>query len=321
METSQYLLARSLVAQVESNWKLILSKLSRWKNLYRCVDLLVTLACHSRTPIRYYSNVYQCIFTSGRRCKLRYCLVFLGGDRRRTTTAPAISMAAMIVANAMLNPVFVSVPPEDAADGSFSAEAVAANANVATVNPCHVPAATVITTAPKNTATSTTIRYSTSPDPRSTASSSTPPAPNPASFDIPITHANQVTAGTVISYNATKGERIIYGGDLVLSQSTFTYYHNTNGVYTNEVNFTVSSPDGSTVEMPGLPYNVQANGIVVSMDSSQYKSTGSSFPMMIDVYNSNLAAGSYNIHIVTNRTTEGADAYEYDGFLTVNVVD
>jgi cytoskeletal protein RodZ len=187
--------------------------------------------------------------------------------------------------------------------------------------PSPVPAATVITTAPKNTATSTTIRYSTSPDPRSTASSTTPPAPNPASFDIPITHANQVTAGTVISYNATKGERIIYGGDLVLSQSTFTYYHNTNGVYTNEVNFTVSSPDGSTVEMPGLPYNVQANGIVVSMDSSQYKSTGSSFPMMIDVYNSNLAAGSYNIHIVTNRTTEGADAYEYDGFLTVNVVD
>lgn len=157
-------------------------------------------------------------------------------------------------------------------------------------------------------------KYSTSSDPRSTAHTTTPPVNHPASFDIPITHSGQVAAGTAISYNATKNEKTYYGGDLQLSPSIVNVYSDGQP---NNLNVTVSTPDGATVNMPSVPWNSHTPGIGISMDAATYKAIGSSFNMVVDPYAA--TPGTYTLHITTTRNAQTTDAWQYDGFITVIV--
>lgn len=161
-------------------------------------------------------------------------------------------------------------------------------------------------------------KYSTSSDPRSTAYSTTPPPPNPASFDIAITRSNQVAPGTLISYNATKNEKTYYGGDLQLSRSNVTISKSNPAASLKDV--TVSAPDGAVVGMPALPWNDRLSNFGIAMDSSQYKSSGTTFNMFVDMYG-NAPVGTYRMHITTYRTAQTADGWQYDAFITITVVD
>lgn len=159
-------------------------------------------------------------------------------------------------------------------------------------------------------------KYSTSSDPRSTAYSTTPPAPNPASFETKITHNGQVAAGTLISYNATKNEKAYYGGDLILSAYSITLSKSNAAAYPNTV--TVTVPDGAEVRMPSTPWDYR-DPVGIAMEASQYKNTGTTFNMIVTTWGG--ATGTYQLHINTNRTGQGADAWYYHAFITVNIVN
>ncbi|MET0779245.1 MAG: hypothetical protein ABWY71_00265 [Candidatus Saccharimonadales bacterium] len=159
-------------------------------------------------------------------------------------------------------------------------------------------------------------KYSTSSDPRSTTYSTTPPAPNPASFEIAITHAGQVAAGTAISYNATKNEKTYYGGDLILSTSTVTI-SKSSAIHTAPMTITI--PDGAQAGMPSSPWNDHSPYAWIAIDSTQVKPSGSVWTMFVDI-NTTAPAGTYTLHIATGRVAQTTDGWEYDGFITVNIV-
>lgn len=159
----------------------------------------------------------------------------------------------------------------------------------------------------------TITKWKTDPDPRSTAYSLTPPAPNPKSFDITITHNGQIAPGTEISYNATKDAKTYYAGDFVFSVPSVTI-RKSQGLYSSW--FTVSTPDGKTANEPVLPwYETNAN---YWPNSSGSDGPGTSWTMAIDISNA-LTPGTYQVHFTSFRTNEGADAWEYDGFITLDV--
>lgn len=156
------------------------------------------------------------------------------------------------------------------------------------------------------------IKYSVSPDPRSTAYSTTPPPPNPASFNITITRNGQVAPGTEISYNATKDAKTYYAGDFGFSVPSVTIYKS-RGLYSSW--FTVSTPDGQTANEPALPWYANEDYFP---NVSGTDGPGTSWTMAIDILNS-LPNGTYQVHLTSFRTGGGADAWEYDGFITLNV--
>jgi hypothetical protein len=133
----------------------------------------------------------------------------------------------------------------------------------------------------------------------------------PVSFTTEITHAGQVTAGTQIGFNATKNEKTFYGGDLTLSASSVTVSR--SGLLPR-ADVAVTTPDGAIVNMPssgGTPALV--------MDILTAISSGTTFPMFVDA--GALVNGTYTVHITTVRTGVATDTWQYDGFLTVTVVD
>ena len=164
----------------------------------------------------------------------------------------------------------------------------------------------------------TGVKYCTTPDPQCKIYSDAPPAPNPASFEIIITKAGQVPAGTVISYNATKGEKAYYGGDLVLSQSTVTV--SKSNIASVLSNVTVSSPDGQTIGMPSKQWNDYSSNVNIGMSSSLYKNSGNSFEMLVEPA-ANTPPGAYQLHIFASRLQQTADAWYYHGFMTVIVTE
>lgn len=161
------------------------------------------------------------------------------------------------------------------------------------------------------------IKYSVSPDPRSTAYSLTPPKPNPASFEYQVTHAGQFSPGTLIDYNATKQDKTYYGGDLVISEPTITWYRQQQGLYTDW--FKVSTPDGSVANQPNTPWyqSYQGYGVQASNDASPL---ASSWYMDI-VMSSSLSPGTYTVHIMSTRAPDGYNTYEYDGFITLRILN
>ena len=160
------------------------------------------------------------------------------------------------------------------------------------------------------------IKYSTSSDPRSTAYSLTPPAENPASFNYKVTHAGQFAAGTLISYNANKGDRLYYGGDLLINPSTVTVHR--TAPYRGNV--TITSPDGKVMGMAAMPWDDQNPNMFIAYDSAS-PTSGVSLPMFVQVY-STTPNGTYTLHIGSSPSNQsGSDLWVYDGFITVNVVD
>lgn len=142
-------------------------------------------------------------------------------------------------------------------------------------------------------------------------------ANNPAAqtdFTTTITQAGQVLPGTLIALNTTKGEKAYYGGDLVLSTSTVTV--SKSHLLVDPV-VTISTPDGTTV---GMPSTVGTGPMpTLSMDAATAISAGTSFPMIISA--GTAAAGTYTLHFNAFRTSQTAEAWQYDGFITVTIVD
>jgi hypothetical protein len=176
---------------------------------------------------------------------------------------------------------------------------------------------------PKKTATATNssaVKYSTSSDPRSTAYSLTPPPANPASFNYKVTHAGQFAAGSPIYYNATKGEKGFYGGDLVLSPGSVTISR--SGAH--QANVTTSAPDGRVIAMATSPWDDHSPYMTISMDTDLYNGTGgegTSLQMFVHMF-SVPANGTYTLHITTGPVNAPTtDGWQYDGFITVHVVD
>jgi hypothetical protein len=197
-------------------------------------------------------------------------------------------------------------------------KAKATASNSATTNAPSTPAPTTPSTpaAPK---TASGIKYSTSSDPRSTAYSTTPPAPHPASFEIKITRNGQVAPGTLISYNATKGEKAYYGGDLVVSQLSITLSKSGyNGP--SRPPFVISSPDGAIITRPHTPWDDHSSIVFEAMDLSKVKGDSNTYEMFID-HSSDPPLGTYPLHLTVSRIGQAADAWYYDVFLTVQIVE
>ncbi len=168
---------------------------------------------------------------------------------------------------------------------------------------------------PKSTPT-TVKKYATSSDPRSTAYSTTPPTPSPASFTTKITHNGQLSAGSAVYYNATKGEKGFYGGDLVLSTPSVTISKSNSA--SSAKNITVTVPDGETIGMPTSPWDDHSPYFFIAINN--VKSSGTTFDMFVDSYGEP-PLGSYQLHIGAGRTAQTTDGWQYDAFITVNVVE
>jgi hypothetical protein len=159
-------------------------------------------------------------------------------------------------------------------------------------------------------------KYSTSSDPRSTAYSTTPPAPHPNSFTIKITHSGQLAYGDVMFYNATKPEKGYYGGDLVLSPASVTISRTGSKI----APITVSSSNGTTLSMPSMPWDDQNPHFFIAFPGYSAPPAAASYNMIVDTYNMP-AVGTYTLHIFSGCSGFGNDACESHGFITVNVVN
>lgn len=162
------------------------------------------------------------------------------------------------------------------------------------------------------------IKYCTTPDPYCASYSLTPPKPNPASVDIRITHPGQVAIGTLISYNPTKGEsKTFYGGDLIFSPSVLTYSLSQPA----QQLFTVSTPGGAIADrMPYGPWYDPGKEFFAAFDSTAYTGPGSSWNMMVDAGYPVPIIGAYQVHVVATHEESATVSFQYDGFITVNVI-
>lgn len=186
-------------------------------------------------------------------------------------------------------------------------------------NPVTAIVPTPQTTNTPNQTTSTAapvIKYSTSPDPRSTSYSTTPATPSPADFETDITHNGQVTPGTLIAYDAEKyGAKTYYGGDLVFSSDVVTYSASMGSA---TASFTVSTPDGDQADMPSEPWNDQSS--FASVVTSGTVAPSNTWTMFIQVWGKPTPqVAPYVIHLQTFRLGTGNDAWEYDGFISMYV--
>lgn len=159
-------------------------------------------------------------------------------------------------------------------------------------------------------------KYSTSSDPRSTAYSSTPPAPNPASFSIKITHNGQLKVGDMVYYNATKGEKAYYNGDLMVSPSTITF--SKGGLSWTPIK--ISSPTSKHISIPTTPWDDHSPYFGVASLNSSPPSPALSYDMIVDMYVAP-PAGTYQLHITAGCGDPAGDGCMSDAFITVVVTD
>ncbi len=181
------------------------------------------------------------------------------------------------------------------------------------------PAVTAPTPSPAVAVAPPTDSTPTPAAPTATDSTSTPitapdPTPVQADFTTIITQAGQVAPGTLISLNNAKGEKAYYGGDLTLSANSVTISR--SGLLPQAL-VTVSSPDAAIVNTPSSVDSGAVPGI--GMDASLAITSGTSFTMLVGA--GSAPNGTYILHISTFRTGQTADAWQYDGFITVSVVD
>jgi hypothetical protein len=132
-----------------------------------------------------------------------------------------------------------------------------------------------------------------------------------------------VTPGTLISANELKGDKTYYAGDLILSTPSITV---SQSAFNASVPLTITSPDGANIGFPGDPWNDHSGYFFVSMLTTSALGTftfppAPSWTMSFQAY-LKPPVGTYQFHIVSGR--DGADSsvgWEYDAFLTVNVVE
>jgi len=160
------------------------------------------------------------------------------------------------------------------------------------------------------------VKYATSSDPRSTAYSTTPPAPSPASFEIKITHNGQLNAGDMVYYNATKGEKGYYNGDLMLNPASVTISR--SGLRYTPI--TISSPSTKTISMPSEPWNDQNPYFLIAFQGTGAPASSLSYNMIVDTY-SMPPAGTYQLHITAGCGDGASDGCQSDAFIVVRVVD
>lgn len=196
------------------------------------------------------------------------------------------------------------------------AEQAAAAARTSSNKPTSTPAVAAPAAAAKTDTTYTGPKYSTSSDPRSTAYSATPPAPNAASFTKTITRNNQYPAGTMIYNNVTKGERGFYGGDLIVDKSSVTISRSN---YLNRT-IVITTPGGITLSAPGQNW-ADRGPVGVGAIDMPYPGPGSSFTMSILLNNYDIVPGTYTLHLHTSRDNQDGDAVYYDYLLPVTVTD
>jgi hypothetical protein len=167
--------------------------------------------------------------------------------------------------------------------------------------------------APASDGTTPPTKYSTSSDPRSTAYSTTPPKPNPASFTTKITHAGQVAPGTLISYNASKNEKQYYGGDLLLYPTSITISKS----FPQNIPIRITSPDRAVMQFPASPWDEPAWYFAIAGEST---ADATSFYMHVDPLRP-LPLGPHTLHITTTRPGQAADSWRYDAFIPITVVN
>lgn len=153
--------------------------------------------------------------------------------------------------------------------------------------------------------------------PVGTTPPATPTDPVVPDFTTVITAAGQITPGTLISLNNAKGEKAYYGGDLLLSTSSVTISRATHTLATAPA-VTISSPDAAIVNAPTSAASSTTPFIV--MDAAAIVNTGTTFNMFVDIGTAT-PNGTYTLHLTTFRSGQTADAWQYDGFLTVVITD
>ena len=160
-------------------------------------------------------------------------------------------------------------------------------------------------------------KYSTSSDPRSTAYSDTPPPDNPASFEIKITSNNQLSPGTLLYNNSTKGLKGYYGGDLVCP-STVTLKRDVqySNVSFTPVQGTCSTPDGTATNPPTEPWNDFSS--IISMHDITPSSKAANYQFYFSRYN-DLTTGTYVVHVYADRDDASINSWSYHKFINVVV--
>lgn len=159
-------------------------------------------------------------------------------------------------------------------------------------------------------------KYSTSPDPRSTAYSTTPPAPSPTDFMNTVTHSGQFAPGTLIGSNAVKQLKVYYGGDLVVNPASVSVSEQ-NGTASGD--FTIKMPDGASSVAPSEPWNDQSNIAFAVQHADSAVSEGTSWTMFFELNGKPAPrVQPYLIHLQTTRSV-GDDDWEYDAFVPLYV--
>lgn len=169
-----------------------------------------------------------------------------------------------------------------------------------------------------NTSEQSDTTHSQSPSSGNDAHSSDTSTQSQQSFSTAITRAGQVSAGTLIAYNANKNEKTYYGGDLDLSTTAITISKSNPTLNSRTV--AISSPDGQTLSTPSSPWDDKSPYFWIAADSSNTKASGTSFEMFVD-FSSNVPNGSYQLHLTTGRAQQSADSWRYDNFITITVTD
>ncbi len=140
-----------------------------------------------------------------------------------------------------------------------------------------------------------------------------------SSFDNKITHSGQITSGTQIGYDAAKGTKTYYGGDLVFSSASIIYDKGraSESEPTDHI-FYVSTPDEQIVQEPHHPPHDTSPYGFLSLAAGNTSST--TFKMLVTM-NDDTPTGTYTLHLTAVRQDQNSDVWQYDGFVTVEVID
>jgi len=135
------------------------------------------------------------------------------------------------------------------------------------------------------------------------------------SFRLPITKNSQYTAGMVIAHDAVKDDKVIYAGDLAFSADTVTISKANASNYA----LTVTTADGDAIGLPSKSAEDNLPNVAVHPDPVQTDPT-TAYDMIIEV-NEQTTIGSYQLHLVAARTASAPEAWQYHGFITVNITE
>jgi hypothetical protein len=132
-----------------------------------------------------------------------------------------------------------------------------------------------------------------------------------------IERNGQVAAGTLLSADSSKGEKIYYGGDLLFSVASLTVSKSDASAVAR---LTINAPGEAVVNIPVVDKDDVPSHFTVSADGSETAQSGQSFAMVIETA-VNTPVGTYQLHVSTSKAGQSIDSWVYHGFLTINVVE